>query len=668
MSTTYEKSSMDTSEMSELIKAAKQQQLERAQKNAEKQKSNNQDLTTTILDNNTDISSIEHGSYVQTEDGVGAILVDNDYEINKKRENDKTGKALLNLLNSDGLIHNANSYNPNYGSDVPDGYDPGVEFIKENPYDPKTKQLKDIKAGFATLVPGLPGHGLVEADSEEGRLVAEALHKLETGEIVLPTPEEYEQQKKEAMERKNKERIDRRQKAQEALKNNIEEETVEDDNEPHMAEVPDDVVVTKGVEELMNMLDNQQTENEQVVQEVSQPVEQIVVEEPKKVFNLAEAEKAVYEPKEEIQETPVNSEEVKPEEIVNINVAKGEAKELIENLPLETYNKVVKSKVVKVNEVELKDIPTTTRRITSVADYKRLAKRRPRTKSAEVTERVLINSGFVITLTSATSLELATIFKSSANSDVDWEKEYTFCYEHTVGTSIGKLSYNEFVNRVDPTDLETILDGIYEISETDTRSISLTCGNCNTVYDVNVKIADLPVLDELTDDSKKRIKEIIEAKGSIDETKRIVENSPTSIVKYVKCGEDRIFALRTTTGNMLIERIDRVDDIGEQYGPLVALLMLYIENITISVEEKAGAPTTNYLLDTVELICNELLQLNDDELQFIKDIITDSLVQYPVVNYSIKGPCKCPECGTVKDSIPCSIVDLVFQKTLSVLA
>lgn len=717
MSSTYEKTSMDNTEMSKLIEAAKQQSSERSKKEVEKRKKmvvSTNTSSTTVVSNQTDMKSVEHGEYVKTEDGMGAIVIDHEVELEKRRSNDKTGEALLNLLNPNGLIIDANQYVPDYGKDAPEGYDPGVQFITENPYDPKTKKIKEIKDGFSKLSLGLPGQGLVNSESDEAKIVAEALHKLETGEIVLPTPEEYEKQKEEARKNRDHKRAERQAKAKEALRqqnarNDIKEEQIVEMEEPQMAEMPENAVIKKGVDELMSTLDTE-TNNNQVTPDtpvkvetqietptkieekivepienptsntttqtnvpsepVAQPDTQPVQAAPQKptTFNLAEAEEEVKEITESAPEEK-KEEEIKPEDVVHIDVPSGEAETLIDSLPVETYEKVVKSKVIKVNEVELKDIPVATSRITNIADYKRVSRRRKNVNTAEITERVLINSGFVITLKGATSLEMATIFVSPTASDVDYEKEYTFCYEHTVGTSIGKLSYNEFVAKVDPMDLETILYGIYEISETDERNVSIICGTndggCGESYEVGVKVSELPDLDTVTDETKERIKTIVDAKNSIDVTRRIVEESPTSIVKVIKLG-DRFLTIRTTTGNMMIERMDMVESIGQTYGPLIAILILYVESITLQIQERPDVEPTPYLLDTVELICEELVHFNDDELECVKDIISE-LKQYRTISFSIKGPCVCPNCRNVKKSIPCAISDLVFQKAQNVL-
>ena len=102
MSSTYEKTSMDNTEMSKLIEAAKQQSSERSKKEVEKRKKmvvSTNTSSTTVVSNQTDMKSVEHGEYVKTEDGMGAIVIDHEVELEKRRSNDKTGEALLNLLN-----------------------------------------------------------------------------------------------------------------------------------------------------------------------------------------------------------------------------------------------------------------------------------------------------------------------------------------------------------------------------------------------------------------------------------------------------------------------------------------------------------------------------------------------------------------------------------------
>lgn len=693
--TKHEKSDLGATDLSEMIKMAKAQQEEKSKQAAEKRKLESPKSKTVAVKNRE--GSMEHGSYAVGEDGIGGIIIDHELELEKMRENDKTGKKLMSLLDSNSLVIDVGSYTPDYGEDAPEGYDPGVQYIKDNPYDKKSQDMIKLKEEFAKYEIGLPGHGLVPKGSDEAKKVAAALEKLRTGEVVLPTPEEYEAQKKAAMERKARKQAQAQAEQQTVPTEQSNNESIPAIEEPTMGIMPENAVMKKGVEDLLNEINGIKTEEQEELIPMNKidlseleesPAEETVVEPPHHVLgqplipnkppepqpiDLVGLEEGLAEDAKAATPKPVEKKpEVKPEDIVTINVAEGEAETLMQNLPIETYNKVVSSKVVKVNEIELKDVPVKTTRLTDIAKYRMLSQRRPNTNTAEVTERVLINSGFIVTLKAATSLEMATIFSSPTSNDVDWEKEYIFCYEHTVGTSLGNLSYNEFVSRVAPTDIETILFGIYEISETDERKVSINCGQndggCGRTYEVTVPINTLPNLDALTPESRERINQIIAAKNSPEETRRIVKNSPPSIAKYVQCG-DRILTVRTTTGNMMIERVERIDDIAETYNnAIIPLLTLYVESITISFKEREDAEPQDYLIDTLDILCEELSKLTDEEIEMIKEIILNDLVEYPTITYSIKGPCVCPHCGNVKDSIPSPISDLVFQKVRSVLA
>lgn len=355
---------------------------------------------------------------------------------------------------------------------------------------------------------------------------------------------------------------------------------------------------------------------------------------------------------------------------VVINVPEGEADKLFQTMPLDTYDKVTHAKSIVVNEIEKKDVPTATRRITNIAEYRALNQRRKNKRDAEITERVLLNSGIVITLKSATSLEMSTIFKTMQDTDIDWAKEYTFIYEHHVDTSVGRLSYNDFVKAISPSDIETCLDGIYEISETDTRKIQLTCGTrdggCGSPYEVEVDVSTLPCVDRLSDRSKARVKEIITARNNPEEAKKIYENSPNMTAKYVEMG-DRLLVIRNTTGHMLIERSDYIDAISDQYNGLIALLILYIEQIQITVQIREDAEPDIYYLDSIDAICEELKTLTDEEMEELRQIIESGLTDYDPVTYSLKGEFKCPNCGKVEREVPCNISDLIFQKVQRML-
>jgi hypothetical protein len=709
-------------DMNALLKASREQHSERQNKPVQTRKPPGPAAEPVkVINSSADVANAQHGEYVQTADGYGAIVVDHEEQIKKMQENDKTGKTLLALVDSSTLISDANDYVPDYGEEAPEGYNPGEQWITENPYDPKARTLVDIKKGFSELTFGI--NGLVDANSDEGRSVNEAMEKLRSGEIVLPTPEEYEQQKAEAAERRkqrqerlaNQNKEEAEKKKEESKPSNVSiEPTIE---EPKMAEMPEHAIMKKGAIEQMSEIvtmnpttgnqrqgtpvsvavqEEKKTEERVAVKPVQTPEATNVVEsnvptkptpneEPQGLLiDTPEPENKATGPlnlgalEDEMEEANASAGEQKKEEEkkdpntpeVLINVPEGGASDVIQALPLSTYDKIVRSKSIQVNEIEKKDVPVATRRITNIADYRALANRRKASKDVEITERVLVNSGLIITLKSATSLEMATIFKSVADSETDWSKMYSFVYEHHTGTSIGKLSYNDFVQKISPSDIETCLDGIYEISETDERKVQLNCGigdgGCGAPYEVTIKPATLPCVDRLPEASKNRVKEIVSVRNNIEEARKVQESSPTMMAKYVQFG-DRTLCVRSTTGHMIIERNDQLENITVNYNALIALLVLYVESIKISYSVREDAAPEVIEIDAVDLICEELKTLNDVELEELKQIIAEGLNDYEPVKYSLKGTFRCPNCGNTKTEVDCNISDLIFQKVQRML-
>ncbi|MCM1218508.1 MAG: hypothetical protein NC548_28810 [Lachnospiraceae bacterium] len=689
----------------------------------------------------SDVSTAEHGDFVKTADGSGAILIDHEVEAAKMQSNDATSKSLIALVESPDLISDVNGYTPDYGEEAPENYDPGVQYINENPYEKKAMEMVKIKKGFAKLTYGT--HGLVNADSEEGKKVEEALAKLRSGEVILPTPEEYEEQKREAA-RKRKERSDKlkgkksepEEKKEEPKQNTTrtvaprkkQTQSKPVEEEIQMAEMPENYIMKKGAVEQMSEMNEKSTpvtpvrrapvattngnttppKKEETVTKADAPVaepkqapklgapaggliidtpapknkpEPIPEEEPveqaeetaeenkgeqRGVLNLGELEAEAEDMKHESGEEPAEGEEApaNDDKVTIINVPEGQVGDVIRQLPPDTYDKLVSSKVVQINEVELKDVPVATRRITDINDYKALKKIRPQ-KQPEITERALINSGFVVTLKGATSMEMSSIFVSMNGSDIDWGKTYQFCYEHTIGTSIGRLGYTEYVAKVDPADIETILDGIYEISEHDEISVQVNC-QCGLPYDVKVKTATLATPNRLPQESMDRVKEILDARNDMERAQKVQESSPTVTAKYIQSG-DKTIVIRTTTGDMMITRIDEINRIAEEYNGAIAAIALFVEKVLVEAQFNENSQPEVYELTDLDIICEELKQLEDEELGMVKDMIS-GLKQYETVQYTLKGPFQCPNCGHTDREVGCTIADLVFQKVQRALA
>lgn len=619
------------------------------------QSSNSNDQTSHSKD-------LQHGDYVVDDDGVSSMVIQNDYTIQQMMKNDSIQTALHELIDPNNPNTLELNYEPiDYGKDVPEGYDPGVEYINNNPYDNQAIRMKEVKDAFANYTYGLDG--LVPIGSDEARIVQQAFEDLRTGKVVLPTPEEYEQQKKQLQQKKrNKQTVTNKEKQEKPF----EQEKPTDSIIKPIDVTQDETMFTvkQSLDSQLEQLNHKEKEKPTMTEQENKPTETPVEEVSSNVLNLAEMEEEVktIEPSYEQQE------EEKDKNIVQVSVPKGEAETFIQSLPIETYNNIKKAEVLQINEITTMDVPIATRSITNVSEYRRLVNRRYH--NTEVAERVLINSGFVVTVKPASSLEMAVIFKTPDNPNIiDYEKAYQFAYDHTVSTSIGKLSYNDFVYKVYPLDIDTILQAIYEISESPKKSITIDCGNrsCRNSYEITLDPSTLPDTSNLDEKSVQRIKTIADARTDLEKAKEIQSQSPPMIVKYLRI-RDITLSIRLTNGYLATTRSMHFEAISDAYGPIVALLSLYIDKVFIHIKERPDSEEETFEVTDINMICEELRSLTDDDVTMIKALISDGFTEYKTIEYRIKGPIQCPVCGNIEEYIPCTIQDLIFQKVRTLLS
>jgi Fe-S cluster assembly scaffold protein SufB len=117
----------------------------------------------------------------------------------------------------------------------------------------------------------------------------------------------------------------------------------------------------------------------------------------------------------------------------------------------------------------------------------------------------------------------------------------------------------------------------------------------------------------------------------------------------------------------MIERYDYLDTINRDYNALIALLIMYVETITVTVQIREDAEPETVLIDNVDLICEELEGMTDLEMEELKQVISNDVKDYDPVRYTLKGDIRCPHCGNRHDEIPCTIADLIFQKVRRML-
>ena len=361
--------------------------------------------------------------------------------------------------------------------------------------------------------------------------------------------------------------------------------------------------------------------------------------------------------------TPVEEQPDDGPDIVQFNVDANKADVFISTLSKEDRQKVQVAPVIVVSEVETLEVPTTTRYISDMNEYRRIT---PRAVTLDVVECVLPNSGYVATVKGCGALAMATILSefNSGNVAADTNRRFKFCYDNLVTTSIGKLSFQEFLANTSVSDLNILLFNILKVTETDEQPVTLTCNDpsCGKDYEVTYKISELLDVDNISDDLAKHIESIVAARDVVDRALAKHRESPVMLAKYVKIVQpDRtlIIEIKSPDATVFIDRISIMEGIASSYSTAILGFVMGIPKIYATFTQRGESEPATYEITDAFVIAEILGSLNDKAVQILQSVMS-KMGGYDAMTYSFKGPYKCPHCGKIYQNIPCDVDNLIF--------
>lgn len=358
----------------------------------------------------------------------------------------------------------------------------------------------------------------------------------------------------------------------------------------------------------------------------------------------------------------------KPVDSVQFNVPADKVDTFITTLSKDEREKVEHTTTIVINEIKELQIPTATRKITSLEEYKRVA---PRPIEPEVLECVMPNSGYVAYFKGCGAMRMASIIPDMATDEIDYAKRYHFMYECLVSTSIGKLSRQEFIARTSVNDINIALYTILRASDPDECEIMLTCGDpdCGKEYTVKYRLSQLLDTDSISDSMGEFIDEIVRAKDIRETARTVHESSPVMTAKYIQIdtkdvagnAESVIIEMKSPDGILTIERTPEMKRIMQTYSSFIVGFLMYIPKIYVTCIITGETEPATYEITDIDTIAEKIMNMNNDSIQAISKCIQD-LREFNPVKFSFKGDYRCPHCGRQEHKVPCTVDSLIFYK------
>lgn len=629
--------------------------LDIARKASEDAKKPKSTVKATTVAATTSMDNYKHGDFYVAEGEPVGIVIDKTHRLEEIAKSDGTLNAVRDLGDQndalfdkmDGDCHRSNL-----------DHDPALEFIKSNPDSEAALKLIDVKKEFADY--GMTMDGLAPKDDPRTKLYEEALAKVRSGEVVLPTVAEYDMQLKEREKRRNMEATVAPKKEEpvkveeQPVEEEIKEEEFIKEEEEMSSATRQEIMESAAPDPLMGEALNPKKKEE----------EKAPIKEERKPIDLAALEDSFYAEPPKQETAPVKEEPKEPS--VTIEVPESKADTFMENMPEDVKKKVVASNVVKVNFTRKMEIPKATKIISNIDSYRRIA---PKNVSSELVARTLVNSGYIGYFKSCGSLEwsqLSPVVDEDGETSVDSGKVAEFCYAHLVTTSLGNISYRKFLEETSTDDVPAMLHAIMQASLPDEQSVVMVCGRrtCQKEFDATYRISELPNISDIPDDVKEFVRRISGAKDVIDDAVEVHNDAPVMLtMKYTAKNTDFIFKSRDLAS--VIDRSSVLDELIERYGESAAVICAYIHEVYIHIKDAEGKEVDCFKSNNPQVICEELLKLSSDELDDIKAILGEMPSLEPL-KYSLKGDFECPHCHTKTHNPIQDIMSLVFQVALKV--
>jgi len=224
-------------------------------------------------------------------------------------------------------------------------------------------------------------------------------------------------------------------------------------------------------------------------------------------------------------------------------------------------------------------------------------------------------------------------------------------WEKIFDTSVGKMSFDDFLKYTSIEDMETFYYGIYASTFPNEGSFRFKCRNCGAERDYTVNHANLIKTTD-KDKMKKLIDEVSRNSTSIEKMK---EYSLVGKNEAIQLSDSKIIIeLRTPTLFDSLEILRTVPEKTIDRDTISITNMLYINKVLVPAKEGNGYFEEINKPQILRIIDNMSIDDANELQDAVFERVDENRITYSVKNF------KCSECKHEVEEIPLSIEDILF--------
>lgn len=373
--------------------------------------------------------------------------------------------------------------------------------------------------------------------------------------------------------------------------------------------------------------------------------------------------KALKEQREHEEEDEIDEDIKAEEEVEKIIADFEEAKVIIDktgiggiiNFTPEEREKLEYAKKIKVEEIEEVNLKTL-----KVKKPKKNVDKILKSKNNHLsTPIVLISSGYTAVMRGASVYEITELAIDTNDPMQDAITKWTMLYDKIESTSLGKMTFNEFLRNTAASDYNMLVYGVLAATYPNADKFPLNCkkDKCKTEFLHEYDIRSLIRVEQFTEKQKEMFMRIADASHIEEEAIAVHNESPVMNKKAIKLPmSGYIINLHVTSAYDLIynsfKALNTAKEKDKKFNT-AAVIATAVHSFLIEDEDGAYDEFTNsmdickiiYSLDSVDM---KILDAQSEEIN------KDTNVSFGFIDV------RCPQCGTVTPILEIDVESVLF--------
>ena len=383
---------------------------------------------------------------------------------------------------------------------------------------------------------------------------------------------------------------------------------------------------------------------------------------------VAEKQAQAEQAQEEYEKVVAEENAMSSEDVTNILQSKSQFKDDIVEIdePEEPVIEEVKEEKVEEPKEDLTSIKIIKGKKTGFAKerFKDILKQRK--KDGPAFQTVLVNSGYSSNVSGFSSPEINNINTRLRNSDLFTGNDYLYhkIYEHMLDTSVGHMTYEEFLRCTSLLEINTLFYGLFNATYPDVNEYPAECENPDCKGDLEGRKGFKFKYDSkrimYVEGDKEYVSNMVLKVLKAGSPKELLEKSNVNTLSRVKLSSGTIVDFRhPSLYNQLHDTLEQLSE--EMVRNLikddetVINLMPFIENVYVYDTENGGYLELEDFTDRYM----ELFYLNDEDLEKCSEEISKIMDSYKI-KFGLRNV-TCPYCGKkIKDTEIDNVSQLIF--------